>query len=113
MSKLSKRQEEFTFALGLLIIFAFSKGYKLTCGDAYRDPRVFGEYGEANGYGKICSVHKLRLAKDFNLRVRNKFIRSSKNKAWDELHLYWESIGGAKRIRSDAGHFSFSWEGKR
>ena len=28
-----------------LVIFAYSKGYELTYGDAYRDPRVFGDAG--------------------------------------------------------------------
>ena len=42
---LSKKQRRFTKCLRSLLEYAESKGYEFTLGDAYRDPRVFGEFG--------------------------------------------------------------------
>jgi hypothetical protein len=43
---LSRQQQVFAKHIALLILFADSRGYSVTFGDAYRDPRVHGEYGE-------------------------------------------------------------------
>ena len=45
--------------IALLILHAEMLGYKLTFGDAYRDPRVT--------YGHKDSLHRKRLAVDLNL----------------------------------------------
>jgi len=109
MSVLGDMQRKFTEAEGLLITYAFSQGYELSSGDAYRDPRLHGKFGDKLGYGSAYSLHKLRLAKDFNLFVNKKWIQTSEHPAWDDLHNFWESLGGAKRIRGDANHFSFQY----
>lgn len=110
---LSKKQRRFTLAVGKLIDYAYDRGYELTFGDAMRDPRVHGDFGEPGGYGSKRSVHKLRLAVDFNLFVEGKYIRSSVHSAWSDLHDYWESLGGAERIKGDENHFSFEHWGSR
>ena len=65
--KLSDQQIAFTLNIARLIDYAYSKGYGLTFGDAYRDARVHGEFGTKASYSAAKSVHKVRLAVDFNL----------------------------------------------
>ena len=111
--KLSVKQRAFTRMIADLIIFAYEQGYELTVGDFFRDPRLHGKFGERGGYGSSKSVHKLRIAADLNLWVNGKYITTSEHPAWDELHEYWESIGGAKRVPKDANHFSMEYQGCR
>lgn len=104
------KQRRFTRAIGALIEFAYSNGYELTFGDAYRDPRVFGGHGEAKGYGNPKSTHKLRLAVDFNLFKNGKYLPSTE--AHKPLGEYWESIGGTWGGRfGDGNHYSFEHNG--
>jgi len=110
---LSQKQRSFTRMLADLIQFAYEQGYELTVGDAYRDPRLHGEYGKKKGYGSSKSVHKLRLAMDLNLWVDGEYIQTSDHPAWDELHSYWALIGGADRVPNDANHFSLEHWGCR
>lgn len=103
-SGLWNRQVAFVRAKGKLIAYAESLGIELTDGDAYRDPRAHGKFGEKVGYGAANSVHKLRLAQDYN----------TKNPAdHATLHDFWDIIGGAERIEDDMNHYSFEWQGKR
>ena len=111
--KLSEKQRMFTRMVGDLITFAYGEGYELTVGDFYRDPRVFGEFGEKRNYSASKSVHKVRLAGDLNLWVNDEYITSSDHPAWDVLHDYWDRIGGAPRIPNDANHFSVQHWGVR
>lgn len=113
---LSKKQRKFTRMISDLISFAYGQGYELTVGDFYRDPRLHGEFGDKGSKGSYSSknsVHKIRLAGDLNLWVGGVYIKTSDHPAWDELHGYWESIGGAKRIDGDANHFSLEHWGAR
>ena len=108
--KLSEKQQIFTMCLGKLILFACSKNYGLTQGDGFRDKRVFGEFGEKKSYSAKNSVHKIRLAHDFNLFVEGKFIPDGGHIAWLELGEYWESLHVDARWGGrfdDANHFSF------
>ena len=108
---LGTEQRKFTLAIAKLILFAYEElKVELTFGDAYRDPRV---HGHGKGYGSDNSVHLIRLAVDLNLFVGGEYITDSTCYAWDRLHNYWKSIGGADRISSDANHFSFRWENRR
>lgn len=113
LMKLSIKQQNFTYAIGRLIIFAHDKGYKLTPGDAYRDPRLHGKMGEKKGYSAKNSVHKVRLAMDFNLFINGEYITDGLHPAWDILHTAWISYGGADAIPKDANHFSFEYNGFR
>ncbi|MDP8268275.1 MAG: M15 family metallopeptidase [Candidatus Tenebribacter davisii] len=108
----SKKQREFTVCCAKLVLFADSKGYGLTTGDGYRDPRLHGEFGEDGGYGSKNSVHKKRLAQDYNLFIGDDYITDGDNPVYTELGEYWESLhedarwGG--RFKSvDSNHFSF------
>lgn len=111
IKSLGQKQKQFTLAISHLIEYTYQKGYSLTFGDAYRDPRVFGVWGGFNGYGHKKSNHKKRLAVDFNLFVSGKYITSGKHKAWKVLHDYWELLGGSEIILDDPNHFSFEYGG--
>jgi len=107
---LGKKQRRFTHCIGKLIIYAYGKGYGLTQGDGYRDPRVHGEFGEKKSYSAGKSVHKIRLADDFNLFIDDVWIEDGDHPAWTELGEYWESLDPDARWGGrfkDANHFSF------
>ena len=104
---LGQQQRKFTLMIAQLVIFAYSKGYELTFGDAYRDPRVYGELGESKGYGSTNSKHKVRLAIDLNLFKDGVYLTETE----DHLFLgeFWESIGGSwggRFKRKDGNHYS-------
>jgi hypothetical protein len=114
--KLSEKQQQFTRCLAKLVTYAYEQGYGLTLGDAYRDPRVHGTFGTQEAYGSKHSMHKMRLAQDYNLFVCGRYIDDSSHPAWDELGRYWKSLhpdaawGGDFKIR-DCVHFSFMHNG--
>ena len=83
-------QKEFTLDIASLIFFAYEQGYELTFGDAFRDPRVHGRYGEKESYATADSEHKRRLAVDFNLFKDGKYLTETSDHKM--LGDYWESI---------------------
>jgi hypothetical protein len=104
MEKLSEKQWRFTEMTASLIYWARDHGYKLTYGDAYRDDRC--------AYGQPFSLHKKRLAVDFNLFKDGKYLSTTE----DHLPLgeFWESIGGSWGGRfNDGNHYSLEHEGMR
>lgn len=110
--KLSLKQQIFTSCQGKLIAYADSKEYGLTDGDSYRDPRVHGEFKETkpDSYSAKNSMHKLRLARDYNLWVNGELIKDGNHPAWLDLGEYWESLHPEARWGgrfNDANHFSF------
>ncbi len=109
MSLLAK-QKQFAIASAKLILFAHDNGLDVTYGDAYRDPRLHGKIGEKLGYGHKNSCHKLRLAVDLNIIIDGKIAGSN---AYNHLHDYWDTLGGAERIPEDLNHFSFMHDGYR
>ena len=64
---LRKKQSKFAINTAFLLLEAEKRGYEVTLGDAYRDHRLHGKYGEKAGYGHRNSNHKNRLAIDLNL----------------------------------------------
>jgi len=112
--RLSTKQQEFTRCIAQLIDFATSQGYDLTFGDAYRDHRLHGKSGERKGYGASNSVHKLRLAVDFNLFLDGEYITDGDCEEYKLLGEAWESIHPLARWGGrfkDANHFSFEHSG--
>ena len=110
---INKKQFRFSKAVASLINYAYSNGYTITMGDAYRDARVHGDYGEKKSYSHPKSTHKKRLAIDLNLFKNGKYITSRYNTVWKLLHDYWEVLGGSEMIQNDVEHFSFAHEGVR
>lgn len=107
---LGNKQRHFTRLVGLLIEYAYQNGYELTFGDAYRDPRLHGEMGVKKSYSSAKSVHKLRLAVDFNLFKDGKYMTATED--YTKLGVYWESLGGSWGGRfNDGNHFSLEHEG--
>lgn len=99
----------------MLLIEIERRGYEVTLGDAYRDPRLHGEIGEKKGYGAAKSCHKSRLAIDLNLFKHGKLLEGAAADAGHgELHNWWMlNCGGAAMIPGDSNHYSFSWDGMR
>lgn len=110
VSVLLGKQMQMSRMLSQLLNFAHSRGYEITLGDAYRDPRVFGQMGERKGYGESKSAHKHRLAVDLNLFREGKWL--SKTSDHQELGEFWESIGGSWGGRfNDGNHYSLEHNG--
>jgi hypothetical protein len=109
---LGQKQRHFTLMVAALIAKAYELGYELSVGDAYRDPRTYGKFGEKKrgSYSAARSYHKQRLAIDLNLFKNGKYLTSTESHA--QLGEYWESLGGTWGGRwNDGNHYSFT-EGK-
>ena len=66
--RMSDAQKEFAYHIGCLLVhIGKTPNAMCTFGDAYRDERLHGKYGEKRGYGHAESDHKRRLAVDLNL----------------------------------------------
>ena len=104
---LGEHQRWFVAMIGELINYAYSNGYELTFGDAYRSPKV--EYGHRN------SLHKKRLAVDFNLFKDGIYMTKTEDHL--ELGKFWESIGGTWGGRftdpPDGNHYSLEYKGMK
>ena len=74
---LGQKQRRFAELLPRLIDKAHELGFEVSLGDAYRDPRVHGEFGVKEGYGAARSCHKLRLAVDLNLFKNGEYLDGS------------------------------------
>jgi len=112
MSELFNKQSLFSTMVAKLIQEAVHRGYDVTLGDAFRDPRLHGELGVKLGYGHSKSCHKIRLAIDLNLFKDGKFLQTTEDH--QKLGEYWESLGGSWGGRfNDANHYSFEYEGMR
>ena len=101
--KLGDKQRKFTRMVAHLIQYAYSIGFEMTFGDAYRDERVT--------YGHRKSLHRSRLAVDLNLFIDGEYITDGRGH--DKLHDYWDMIGGAERIADDMNHYSVEHGGMR
>ena len=107
---LSEAQRKFTRMIGSLIFMAYANGYELSFGDAYRDPRGHGKWGEKKGYSAARSQHKRRLAVDFNLFRDGKYLTATEDHR--PLGEFWESVGGTWGGRwGDGNHYSLEFQG--
>lgn len=98
---LRSRQSRFVKMVQLLVGYADLRGYELTYGDAYRDDRC--------DYGHPKSLHRKRLAVDFNLFRDGVYLSGDAAKrGHDLLHDFWDAIGGSARISHDLNHYSYS-----
>ena len=103
---LGARQRRFTLLVSELIAFAYTSGYELTFGDAYRSVEQ-AKRNEALGVGKANSLHCVRLAIDFNLFCDGKYL--TKTTDHQELGEDWESLDPDCRWGgrfNDGNHYS-------
>ena len=101
---LLQKQHRFVRMVSELIVFAYNSGYDLSFGDAYRDDRC--------AYGQPFSLHKKRLAVDFNLFKDGKWLKETEDHKL--LGEYWESMGGSWGGRfNDGNHYSLEHGGYR
>ena len=101
---LRTKQSRFVVAVGKLIGEAERRGYHLTLGDGYRDPRATFPYSSAS------SRHTMRLAIDLNLfkKVTNKWVYCTDTSDYTDLGLYWVGLGGIWGGAFDDGNH-FEW----
>ena len=107
---LREKQHIFLLMVADLIQFANSRGYQLSAGDAYRSPNV--KYGHPN------SLHRKRLAMDFNLfeKVNGSWKYMTKTESHLPLGEFWESIGGSwggRFKKKDGNHYSLVHDGMK
>lgn len=108
---LGEKQRYFTMLVGKLIDYAYTNGYELTFGDAYRDPRL-AALNAQQGKGITHSLHTQRLAVDFNLFKDGIYLPDSKDYAL--LGEFWKTLdplccwGGDFLPVPDGNHFSLT-----
>lgn len=111
---LSEKQQLFTVMVANLVLWAETKGYRLTYGEAFRTPEQ-AALNAKKGSGISNSLHTQRLAVDFNLFINGEY--QTKTEAYLPLGEYWESQGGSwgGRFKSnpDGNHFSLEHNGVR
>ena len=110
--RLGEKQQLFGVLLPKLLNYILDSGYTYTLGDAYRDPRVFGEVGERLGYGHAKSGHKRRLAIDLNLFKDGVWL--SKTEDHQPIGEWWEAQNELCRWGGrfmDGNHYSMEHEG--
>lgn len=119
--RLSEIQQDFTVALALLVLEAngydtselrrtkVARRYGLTYGTAYRTE---AENKRVKGHPR--STHLNRLAVDFNIFRNGVYLQGGEaERAHNELHDFWDTLGGAQRISNDLNHYSFEYQGVR
>lgn len=109
---LGTKQRLFARNVARLLDKAHELGFEVTLGDAFRDPRAFGEIGTRVAYGHPKSAHKLRLAIDLNLFKDGKFLQSSEDH--EPLGEWWESLHPENRWGGrfqDGNHYSMIHDG--
>jgi len=101
---LREKQSQFVHMIGLLIQFAYLKGYELTFGDCFR--------AESCTHGHPMSLHRQRLAVDFNVFKNGVYL--DKTRQLSELGKFWKEIGGTwGGDFGDGNHFSLEHGGMK
>lgn len=108
---LRQKQSRFVLMVAGLIEHAYSLGYEMTFGEAYRTPEQCALNAQ-KGTGTANSLHKDRLAIDVNLFLGGKWL--DKTADHEPLGIWWESIGGSWGGRfKDGNHYSLEHEGRK
>jgi len=92
----SDKQWLFLQDISRLILYAESKGYKLTGGELYRTDYQQKEYMRTKRSKTMKSNHLRRMAMDFNLFLYGQ-PQWENGKEWKDLGQYWESIREGNR----------------
>ena len=110
---LAQHQQRFPPLVAKLITFAYSQGFTLTFGEAYRSPEQ-AALNAQHGTGIANSLHILRLAVDLNLFRNGVYVTDSAN--YKALGDYWKTLDpdcrwGGDFHKPDSDHFSLTWQG--
>lgn len=116
--KLIELQKAFSLKVAQLIGHAYSEGYSITFGEAYRPPETAELYAK-QGRGSKTSLHCDRLAIDLNVFKDGKYLTDAES--YRDLGEYWESLGtseiptrwGGYFSSGDANHFSVEYNGRK
>jgi hypothetical protein len=111
---LGDKQKKFTRLISNLLDFIHARGYEITFGDAFRDPRIHGHIGKKKAYGHRNSCHKIRLALDLNLFKDGVYLTTDKDH--EPFGLYWESLDPDCRWGgrfNDGNHYSLEHNGSK
>ena len=101
---LRQKQSQFARMLAHLILFIYSQGYEVT----------FARYAKRAKW----SLHKKQLAKDLNLFLGGRYLRTTK--AHLRFGEFWEHLGGTwggrfkdskGRAKPDGNHYSLEHRG--
>lgn len=111
---LSEKQQIFTANVANLITWAYSNGFSLSFGEAYRTPEQ-AALNAKHGTGIVNSLHILRLAVDLNLFKDGQFMFASTDHK--PLGDYWKTLHADNRwggdfLKSDGNHYSMTHEGR-
>lgn len=115
-----EKQDHFAGCLAMLIVWARSRGYMVTMGEAWRSPETCALYAAA-GKGSRNSLHPLRLATDLCLFDAHGKQLTEKSD-YQPLGDYWKSLstpeyrcawGGDFPRLVDSNHFSMEHNGFR
>ena len=113
---LGQKQRLFVKLVSKLIDYAYSSGYELSFGEAYRSPEQ-AKINAASGAGISNSLHISRLAIDLNLFRNGEYFDESA--AHKPLGEFWESLStpdytcvwGGRFQKPDGNHYSISHNG--
>lgn len=111
---LGRKQEIFSQNLALLIMFAYSKGYKIRMGQVLRT-KAEAQRNAKSGRGIANSLHTQKLAADLNLFKDGKYLTKSSDHA--ELGAFWKSLHPLNRwggdfTKPDGNHYSMTHGGR-
>lgn len=107
MSLLLSLQQTFSENIGKLILFAYSKGFKLTLGEGFN----------AEGVGhKKNSNHYIKLAQDLLLFKDEIYLKKTED--YEFLGKFWKKLNPINRWggdfeSKDGNHFSMEYEGRQ
>lgn len=109
---LRAKQSLFARLVAALIARAYTLGYEVTLGEAWRTPEQ-AALNAKKGIGIKNSVHIVRLAIDLNLFKNGSWLKASEQ--YQPLGEWWEQQNELCRWGGrfgDGNHFSFEHEGR-
>lgn len=111
-SRLLKAQWKFSRMLPRLLMKAYSLGYEVSLGEAYRSPEEAHRLSSLRK-GISNSLHSDRLAIDLNLFLPDgTWLKTTDDH--QALGEFWESIGGTWGGRfGDGNHYSLAYGGRK
>ena len=117
--RLSDAQKQFAYHAGCLLVHIGTvPNVSCTLGDAFRDSRVHGKYGEKKSYSSKNSDHKRRLAIDLNLFIDEIYQTTTEahrpyGEYWEALHPdnYWGGNILDENGNPDGNHYGRHWPG--